>query len=164
MGRRPRPAPSPPSGFGDCEFEKAAQRERKRAELTRKRQRFGLMGIELECRGLADDDLLAVLLLDSLVHREHANVSQNCLADVFLDAGCLFRGLVAARQQHIDVIVRQDEAAGAAVGRHFERHCAHALRQNGGQESAALGHHHLVVANRLSGAHRRYARWHRRIP
>ena len=56
-------------------------------------------------RGLADHDFLAVLFPDRLVHRQHPHVSQNCFGDEFFDAG-LFRRFVAARQQHVDVIVR----------------------------------------------------------
>src|SRR5258708_4591922 len=41
---------------------KAAQRQRHRAELARERELFGLARRELERRGLADHDLLPVLL------------------------------------------------------------------------------------------------------
>ena len=61
--------------------EQAAQRERQRAELARLRERFGLARRELERRGLADHDALAVLFLDRLVDREHADVGQDRLAD-----------------------------------------------------------------------------------
>ena len=55
----------------------AAQRQRQRAELLRQRQRFGLTRRELERRGLADHDLLAVLFLDVLVDRQHAHIAED---------------------------------------------------------------------------------------
>src|SRR6185312_16122426 len=51
-----------------------AQRQRQRADALRQRQRLRLAGRQFERRGLADDDLLAALLLDVLVDREHAHI------------------------------------------------------------------------------------------
>ena len=51
----------------------------------------------------------------------------------------------------VDVIVRQDEAAGSGVRRYVERYGAHAVRQDGGHEAAALGDDDLGLANRLAG-------------
>jgi hypothetical protein len=110
--------------------------------------------IELDRRGLADHDLLAVLLADRLIDREHPHVSQNRLADEFLDACGLFRGLVAVGQHHVDVIVGQDEASGAGVGRHVQRYRAHPARQDRGHEAAVLGDDDLAVAYRLSSRDR----------
>src|SRR5262249_53445883 len=56
---------------------------------------------------------------------EHPHVAQNRLADEFLDAGGLFRGLVTVRQHHVDVIVGQDEAASAGIGCHVQRYRTH---------------------------------------
>src|SRR5664279_1089262 len=55
----------------------AAQRQRQRADLLRKHQGFGLAGAEFKRGGLADDDLLAVFLLDILVDRQHADIAEN---------------------------------------------------------------------------------------
>ena len=60
----------------------AAQRQRQRAELLRQRQRFRLTRQKLKRRGLANDDLLAVFLFDSLIDRENANVAENRFAAV----------------------------------------------------------------------------------
>ncbi len=134
--------------------EKAAQRKRKRADLTRQRQRLGLLLRQFERRGLADHDLLAVLFVDGLIDREHPHVAQNRVADEFLDAGRLFRRFVAPRQQDVDAVVRQDEAAGAGLRRNVDRGRAHALRQHRGHEARALGHHDLGLADRIAGQHR----------
>ena len=142
--------------------EQAAQRQRQRAELARQRERLGLARRELERRGLADHDALAVLFLDRLVDREHAHVGQDRFAGVDFDAGGLLGFAVAARQDHVDTVVRQDEAAGAGLGRDFGRDRAHAGRQDRRHEAGAVGLDQLGFADRLAGGERRRARSSRR--
>src|SRR5579871_2448212 len=59
----------------------AAQGERERAGLARRRENHGLFGLQLERRGLADDDVLAVLFLRGLIDGENANIRENDLRD-----------------------------------------------------------------------------------
>src|SRR5262249_26565113 len=120
-------------------IEQAAQRQGDRAELTRERQRFGLLRIKFDGGGLADRDLLAFLVFDRLVDREHPHVPQYRFAGGFLDAGNLLRPFVAAGEDYVDMIVLQDEAAGVVIRRDVERDRAHAMRENGGHEATALG-------------------------
>ena len=117
---------SPPSGVGDWESSRLRSVKEMRAELTRKRQRFGLLRIKLDGDGLADRRLLPFLVLNRLVDREHPHVPQDRFADVLLDAGDLLRPLVAAREDDVDMVVRQDEAAGVAFRRYVDRDRAHA--------------------------------------
>jgi hypothetical protein len=92
----------------------AAQRQRQRAALTRARQRLGLLGLQFERDGLADYGVLAVLFLRLLVDREHADIRQNDFR--VDDVGTAIVGiLVALGQDHVDPVVRQDEAAGAGL-------------------------------------------------
>src|SRR5690242_11513697 len=99
-------------GIGD-----AAQRQRNGAELLRQCERFCLTRSELKRRGLADHDLLPVLFLDGLVDGEHANVLEDGFAGLYLGAGRLLGDAVALRQDHVNAVVRQDEAAGAGLRR-----------------------------------------------
>src|ERR1700728_3459409 len=104
-------------GSGRLRVEKATQGERDRAELARQRENLRLPRIELDGRGLSDHDLLAVLLTEDLIDREHPHVLENCFADVFLDAAVFLRRLVATGEHDIDVVVGQDEAARPGFGR-----------------------------------------------
>src|SRR5262245_29533738 len=136
------------------EVDDAAQRERERALLPRQRQRLGLPWRELERCSLADHHSLAVLLLDGLINRQHAYVGENDLADVRFHADLLLHQLVPARQDDVDMIVRQDESAGTGLGRDFDRDRAHTLRQNGGHVARAAGLDQLGLADRLAGRER----------
>ena len=121
----------------------------------RQRQRFGLARRQFERRGLADHDLLAVLLLDVLVDRQHADVVQDRFAGLHLGAGGFFGVAIAARQDDVDAVVRQDEAAGAGFRRNLRRDRAHAGRQDRRHEARALGVDQLGFADRLAGDERR---------
>jgi hypothetical protein len=66
----------------------------------------------------------------------------------------VFSAAFAVRQHHVDVIVGQDEAAGAGVGRHVQRYRTHSARQDRGHEAAVLGDNDLAVAYRLSSGDR----------
>ena len=102
------------------------------------RESFGLMRIELDRCGLADHDFLALLFSEHLIDSQNPDVSQDRFGDVFFDAGKLFRRLVAARQQNVDMVIREDEAAGAGIGCHIHRNRAHAVGQHRGQKAAGL--------------------------
>src|SRR4051812_21365254 len=95
---------------------KAAQRQRHRAELARERELLRLARRELESRGPADHDLLPVLLAERLVDREHANVRHDGFRRMRVSAAGLVGIALAPRQDDVDMIVRQDEAAGAGLG------------------------------------------------
>src|SRR5215471_684921 len=55
----------------------AAQRQLKRAYLTRECEYLGLARGQLQSRRLTDDDALTVLFFDSLINREHLDVLQD---------------------------------------------------------------------------------------
>ena len=97
-----------------------AQRERNRSLLARVRKFLGLLRIDLDCRGFANDDLLAFLIPDCLVYCEHSNIGKYCLAD---DIGAVLtpRASWFLRQHNINMVVRQNETAGVGVGRNIER-------------------------------------------
>ena len=63
-----------------------------------------------------------VVLLDSLVDRQNADIAENCLAH------SLTAAVVAAarRHDHVDAVIRQDEAAGSRFRRNLSRHGTHA--------------------------------------
>ena len=132
-------------GVGD-----AAQRQRQDAHLAGAGQRFGLPGLQLERGGLADQIGLAVLLLGRLVDREHADVRQDHLGDDDLGDCRIFGMLLAAGEDHVDPVVRQDEAAGAGFRRDFGRHRARAARQDRGHEAGAGALDQLLLADRLA--------------
>src|SRR5690349_13961429 len=56
-----------------------AQRQRKAAALPRTGERLGLLGLELQCYGPADEGALAFLFLRRLVDRQNAHVGQDDL-------------------------------------------------------------------------------------
>ena len=58
--------------------------------------------------------------------------------------------LVALGQQHVDAIVRQNEAAGAGFRRDFGRNRPHAGRQDRGHEAGSVGLDQLLFADRLA--------------
>src|SRR5690242_5163186 len=89
--------------------DQAAQGERQRTGPARRRQELSLRLRHLEGRGPADDDLLAVLLLNELIDGEHAHVGQDRLADIRLDSRGLLGLAVATRQDHVDAVIRQNE-------------------------------------------------------
>src|ERR1035441_8935894 len=129
----------------------AAQRQRQRTELLRERQRFGLGRRQFERRGLADHDLLAVFLLHVLVDRQHADIGENGFAAVRVAAAGAFIGVAfAACQNDVDMIVRQDESAGAGLRRNLRGDGAHAGRQDRGHEAGAFGIHELGLADRFA--------------
>ena len=115
----------------------------------RERKPLGLLRRQRDGRGLADDDLLAVLLPDGLIDREHLHVAQNGVGDVFVGGARLIR-LFVMRQQHVDVVVGQNEAAGRRVRRDVHRHGADPGRQHRGEVAAALADDDLVLANGLA--------------
>src|SRR6202142_2880834 len=133
----------------------AAQRHRQRPELLGKRQRFGLVRRQFERRGLADHNLLAVSLLHVLVDRQHADIGENRFAAVRVAATGGFVGVgLAARQNDVDMIVRQNESAGAGFRRNLRGYGAHAGRQHPGHEAGSFGVHKLRLADRLSSDER----------
>ena len=113
--------------------------------------RVGLRGRDGQRRGLAGDDVGAVLLLDQLTDRQDADVGQDRLGELHVAVVGPRIGLVAEGADHVDAVVRQDEAAGrvgaAAVGDDGDR--AHAGRQDRRHE-AALRAHQLLGADRLA--------------
>ena len=64
-------------------------------------------------------------------------------------------GLLALGKNHIDPVVRQDEAAGAGFRRDFGGDGAHAGRQDRGHEAGAVGPDQLLLPDRLAGDERR---------
>ena len=78
-----------------CAVDDAAQRERERAFLASVGEDFGLARREFQCRGLADDNLLAALFLDRLIDGQHAHILEDGFADECFGAA----RFVAARQQ-----------------------------------------------------------------
>src|SRR5262249_43802786 len=135
------------------EVDDAAQRERQHAHELGTGERLGLIWRELERCRLADDDALAVLFLDRLLDRWHAHVGENDLAGVGGGAG-LLGILVDARQDDVDVIVRQDEAAGAGFRRDVGRDRALALGQDRGHVARALRPDQPGLTDRLAGRER----------
>src|SRR3954452_22122373 len=95
---------------------KAAQRQRHRAELARECELLRLARREFERRGPADHDLLPVLLAERLVDREHANVGHDGFRRMRVPAAGLVGIALAPRQDDVDMVVRQDEAAGPGLG------------------------------------------------
>src|SRR4051812_43712210 len=130
----------------------AAQGEREVADLLRQRDHLGLGRSELERCGLAGDDLLAVALLDVLPDRKHADVGQDGLRHVHVDAAGAGGFVVAERADDVDAVVRQDEAAGRASAAGVDRHRdgAHAGRQDRRQEARAVGLDQLLAPDRLA--------------
>src|SRR6266540_7196048 len=70
------------------------------------------------------------------------------------DAGGLLGLLVEARQDDVDMIVRQDEAAGPGLRRDFGRDRALALRQDRRHVARARRLDQLGLADRLAGGER----------
>src|SRR5215470_10252597 len=136
---------------GSVEVDDAAERERKHPHQLGARKHFGLMRRELECRGLADHHALAVLVLDGLIDRQHPDVGEDDLARMGVGSGRLVGVLVVApRQDDVDMVVRENEARGAGVGRDVDRDCPLALGQDRGHVSGALGLDQLGLADRLA--------------
>ena len=75
----------------------AAQRERQRAELARKREGLGLARREFQGRGLADHNLLAVLVLDGLIDGEHAHIGEDGFADEDVSTPVAFSASLSRR-------------------------------------------------------------------
>src|SRR5579875_3556298 len=139
------------AGSAFADIAEAAQRERQRAGLPRQGDGLDLARRQLERGRLAHDDLLAVFLLELLVDREHADVAQDDLARL-----CLAVALaIAAGENHVDVVVRQNEARRGAFRRNGDGNRAHARRQDRRHESRPVRSHQLGLANRLAGDERR---------
>ena len=75
--------------------------------------------------------------------------------------------LVAAREDHVDMVAGKNESAGAGFRRNFGRDRAHAARQHGGHVAGALGLDQPGFVDRLAGregaarrSSRRCLRWH----
>ena len=117
---------------------------------------LGLLRIELQRRVAADDDLLAVLLLDVLADRQHLDVGENGLRAEHFDAARLGRLVVAVDLDHVDAVVRQDEAAGVVVAGivDLDRDRAHARGQDRRHEAAVAALDQLVAAHRLAAEER----------
>ena len=114
-----------------------------------------LLRRQLERRGLADDGVAACAillgdLLDRLVDGQHAHVVEDRLGHVFGTAGARRSLVDSPGHDDVDVVVGQDEAAGAGIGRDPDGDGALALRQDGRHE-AAIGADQLGVADRLAG-------------
>src|SRR5262249_31256816 len=93
---------------------------------------------------------LAVLFLGRLIDREHADVRQDDLRDGDLRLLGMLLIFLTARQQHIDPIVRENEAACASLRRDLGRDRAHAAWQDGRHETGAVGLYQLLFADRLA--------------
>ncbi len=98
---------------------------RERAGALVERDHLGLRGIKLQRRCFADHDALAVLFLDVLADGEHADIREQRAATGRISA-CLQRCIrITARDDHVDMVVRKDEAArargAAAVDRDRDR-------------------------------------------
>src|SRR6185312_8240743 len=126
----------------------AAQRQRQRAQTLTHGQRFRLRGREFERRGLADHDALSVLFRDVLVDRQDADIGEDRLAALTVAAAGLVG--VALGQDDVDAVVRQDEAAGAGLGRNLRRNGTHAGRQDGGHVAGPVRVHELGLADWLT--------------
>jgi hypothetical protein len=103
--------------IGYLGIEQAAQRQRNRADLTRQRERLGLLLGQFERRGLSDRGFYPVFLIDRLIDGQHPNISQNRGGGVSLNASRFFGGFVPPRQHDVHAVIRQDETAGARLGR-----------------------------------------------
>ena len=133
-----------------------AQRQRQPVgHLLRDRDDLRLLRRELQRRRLADLDLLAFLvLLDRLVDRQHADVLEDGFGDEA--AAAVGRCSAAARHDHVDVVVRKDEAAGRGVGRDLGGDRALARGQDRRHEALAFADQ-LRAAQRLAGCTWRHA-------
>ena len=76
-------------------------------------------------------------------------------ATMAFDAGEALGFAVAARQDHVDPIVRQDESAGAGLGRNLGRDRPHARRQDRRHVAGALRLDELAFPQRLAAGDRR---------
>ena len=85
------------------------------ARLLGEDDELGLFGRELEGRGDADRDLLAIVVLNDLPDGEHADVGQNGLRAEDFDAARLRRLVVAEDAHDVDAVVGKNEAAGAGI-------------------------------------------------
>src|SRR5581483_945427 len=130
----------------------AAQRKRDLAHGVGEGQDLGLAGGELQGRGIAFGQLLAVLGLDQLADGQHAHVAEERIGHE-LRAAPGFAAL-PARQDDVDVVVGQDEPADAGLLLDAGGNGAHALGQNGGKHTAFPGPHQLDGCHRLAGQHR----------
>ena len=97
-------------------------------------------------RSFADNDLLAVLFLDGLIDRQHAHIAKNG----FRGAAALFGIAVARSHDHVDPVIRQDEAARAGFWRDLRGNCALALRQDRRHEPRALGVDQFGLTDRFA--------------
>ena len=135
--------------FGRVDIGDAAQRERQRAALAGARQRLGLLGLQFERDGAADEGVDALFFLRRLIDRQHTDVGEN---DFGLDgvASAALRILFALGEDDVDAVVGQDEAAGAGFRRDFSGDGAHPGRQDRGHEAGTVGLHQLGFADRLA--------------
>src|SRR5262245_59809970 len=124
---------------GSVKVDDAAEREREHPHQLGAGENFGLVRRELEGRGLADHDALAVLVLDGLIDREDPDVGQDDLASVGVGSGRLVGLLgVAPRQDDVDMIVRENEARRAGVWRNVDRDRPLAFGQDRGHVAGAF--------------------------
>ena len=110
---------------------------------------------QLERGGLADHDPLAVLLLDRLIDRENPHIGAEWFRWYASSSGTASGFALAPREDDVDTVVRQDEAAGAVLRRNFGRERAHAGWQHRGHEARAIGFDQLGFADRLADDERR---------
>src|SRR3569623_2242894 len=106
-------------------IDKTAQGKRQCSTLPRARQRLRLLRLQLQSRGLADNDLLSILFFNCLVDRENPHIAQ---IDVRTDtlAPVSIRILLTTGQQNIDTVVGQDIAARSGFRGDFCRNRTHA--------------------------------------
>ena len=97
----------------------------------------------------------ALFFLRRLVDGEHPHFFRTSCEETIRSRGPSgIRLLLAFRQNHVDAVVGQDEAACAGFRRDFGRNRPHAGRQDGGHEPRAVGFHQLLLADRFAGDER----------
>ena len=132
---------SPPSGVGDCESSRLRKRQRDACRSDAPAPASRLAADRARCVTV----LPTTTFWPSFSSTAWSTASTRTFFRIvslmnFSTPVDLLRRLVAARQDHVDMVVRQDEAAGAGFRRHVHRYRAHAVRQDRGHEAAALGH------------------------
>src|SRR5207237_5200065 len=95
--------------FGRVDIGDAAQRERQRAALARARQRLGLLGLQFERDGAADEGVDALFFLRRLIDRQHTDVGENVFG---LDsvACAALRILFSVGADDVDAVLAQVDA------------------------------------------------------
>src|SRR5919202_6562449 len=133
-------------GPGEFLVRQGAKGELQGAELAREGEDLGLPGRYFERRRAADDGPFAVLLAERLVDGQNLHAAQDGLA---LERLAAF-ALVPPGQDHVDLVARQNEAAGAGFGRNLGRDGAHPGGQDGRHDAALAGGDELLLLDRLA--------------